>query len=109
MKQKTHELQSSELQVRCLEESLASIANATLEITNLPQDCTEEMLKSYFEDSKCGGCSGAVKAIKIVGSEVAQVEFTNATSELITNCVAMGDACIQRKLYYIQPSKVLIL
>ena len=110
LKQKTHELQSSGLQVRCLKESLASIANATLEVTNLPQDCTEEMLKLYFEDSECGGCSGAVKAIKIAGSEVAQVEFTSATSELLSAIIVLlWEVYTKETLFHTTLAEVLIL
>lgn len=65
-----------------MEESLTASVNNTIEVSNLPQDCTEDMLELYFDNPRSGGCVGGVKAVQMVGVGLAQIEFINASSEL---------------------------
>ena len=87
-----HVLQDSELQVKCfdhgLEESSDSVANTTQKV-NLPQRCTEDLVQPHVEDPEFGGHSGAVKAVKMIGSENARVEFTNTSGKLMNSLISM--------------------
>jgi hypothetical protein len=60
-----------------------SVLKDTLEISSLPQECDEETIKLYFENSKSGGCPGGVKGVQIIGNGVARVQFVNDQSKYI--------------------------
>lgn len=47
----------------------------TLEVTNLPNEASEEYLELYFNSPKCGGCDDAVKSVAIVQPGMARVQF----------------------------------
>lgn len=47
-----------------------------IEVSNVP-DVSEEMLKTFFEGSKGGGCAGAVTNIAKISSGVFHVTFHN--------------------------------
>lgn len=86
MAKKGHNLNGTELQVNyfdtCKEENPLSLMNATLEISNLPQNVAEGMLELYLESPKAGGYSGAVKNITFIGPGVARVQFDDAKSNV---------------------------
>ena len=82
LEKNVHKLQGTELQVKCWLPSVEeSSMSDTLEVSGLPQSCSEELLELYFENPKHGGCSGGVKAIKNIRPGVAQVTFDNVSSE----------------------------
>lgn len=46
-----------------------------IEVSNVPDTVKEEVLKSFFEGSKSGGCSGAVADITKIRAGVFHVTF----------------------------------
>ena len=77
-----HKLKGSILQVRYFDgkEDKTEIDN-TLEVSNFPNDVSEDLVELYFENSKSGGRAGAVKSVTVMGSGIAQVQFSSSTSE----------------------------
>ena len=58
------------------EESENDVHNE-IEVSNVPQNVSEDLLKTYFESRKSEGCSNAVSECKKINPGIFRVSFKN--------------------------------
>ena len=82
-----HVLNGAKLEVKYSKHAHKDSSNTTvtlddtLQVSNLPENITEEYLEFYFHNRKSGGCEDAVKEITLVQPGVAKVVFSSAKSK----------------------------
>ena len=63
--------------------SSPEVSEDILEVSNLPEQISKELLELYFESPKSGGCSDGVKNVTLLRPGVAKVLFSSSDSELL--------------------------
>ena len=61
--------------------SSSEISDDILEVSNLPEQVSKELLEYYFESPKSGGCPNGVKDVTLLRPGVAKVLFSSPDSE----------------------------